>query len=87
MEISVSIDNDDREVLAIYLRLRTGKVHRTVELSPGDCYVDEDQDGNPLGVEMLSPGQLKVNLHRLAETYRCPEIPEAIEHLRNLVAV
>lgn len=53
MNVKVEIDNEDDQTLAIYITLSEGTIRRTVEIDPG-CNVDEDEQGKPLGVEILS---------------------------------
>lgn len=36
-----------------YIRIRAGKVAKTVEVVPGEVFIDFDADGKPLGVEVL----------------------------------
>ena len=59
MNISIERDNEDGEILAIYVSIREGDVHRTVEVVEGECYADEDAQGEVLGVELLAPSRLK----------------------------
>ena len=42
----------DPEANALYLRLRAGRVHRTVEFAP-DVYLDVDPADNVLGAEFV----------------------------------
>jgi len=70
MNVSFSMDPDDKQVLAMYVTVREGEVYRTVEIFEGACYVDEDGEGNLLGVEMLAPGQLKLSLAMLSKKYK-----------------
>lgn len=70
IDIEIERDPDDDEILAVYFRLMTGKVARTVEVCEGECYADEDADGNLLGVEMLAPGHLQLNLNAVGGRYR-----------------
>lgn len=46
----------DEDVNALYFRLNHGKVARTVELAP-TILVDVDEDGQPLGLEVLDAEQ------------------------------
>ncbi len=47
----------DLQADAIYIRLRAGEVDDTVTVGKY-IYVDVDQDGVPLGLELLFAGQL-----------------------------
>ncbi|MCS7266205.1 MAG: DUF2283 domain-containing protein [Armatimonadetes bacterium] len=42
----------DPQADAIYLRLKKGRVHETIEISDG-VLVDLDEKGDPLGIEVL----------------------------------
>ncbi len=42
----------DPQADAIYLRLKRGRIHETVEVSDG-VLVDLDEKGDPLGIEIL----------------------------------
>lgn len=57
-EISISA-RDDGTLEAIYIRINSGDVHKTVE-GEGDTELlaDYDADGRLLGIEILSPVQL-----------------------------
>ena len=65
----------DPQADAIYVRLRTGEVDDTVSVGKY-IYVDLDQDGVPLGLEILFAGRLlekqdftsiTVNLNRVPQ--------------------
>lgn len=43
----------DRDVNALYIRLRPGAVSRTIELTDS-VYVDVDADDGPLGIEFVN---------------------------------
>lgn len=86
MELKITIDQDDGQVLSAYLRLRKGKVHRTVQLAEGECYVDEDIQGRPLGVEMLCPGTLEVSARRVAGKYHTRGVLKAVRKVREQLA-
>lgn len=47
----------DKKLHVDYVQLKTGKVTRTVEFSPG-LLVDFDKHGNVLGLEVLSLSKL-----------------------------
>jgi len=85
-ELSFTIDQDDGQVLSTYLRLRNGKVHRTVQLAEGECYVDEDRDGQPLGVEMLCPEMLEISARRVSAKYHSRGVLRAVRQIRQQLA-
>lgn len=66
---------------ALYVRVRSGRVHRTREEADG-VQVDLDRMGRLLGVEVLDPGRAGVRvravLRRLARRYHLSKL----SHLR-----
>lgn len=86
MEFSFTIDSGDGQVFSAYLRLRKGKVHRTVQLAEGECYVDEDIQGRPLGIDMLCPGTLEVSARRVAGKYHTRGVLKAVRKVREQFA-
>jgi uncharacterized protein YuzE len=62
----------DRAAKAVYVRVRLGKVARTVEVEEG-VLADVDHLGLLLGFEILRPGHVKV-FDRMARTYKVPEL-------------
>ena len=87
MTVTFSVDPDNAEVLAVYFRLAQGEVHKTVELAPGECYVDEDANGSPLGAEILCPGELKTQISRVARKYHVRGMTRAYNHMREALAL
>lgn len=70
MRVSVEIDPDDGQMLAVYVKIKSGEVHRTVVISEGECNADEDREGNLLGVEFLASGKLQVTIRQqMAKRY------------------
>ena len=67
--IQVERDPDDGEIIAVYVRVSRGAVARTIEICPGECYANEDESGNLLGVELLAPGELRLNLDAVCDRY------------------
>ena len=70
MSTSITIERDDAQVLAIYIQIFDGDVARTVEIEEGACYVDEDAQGQIVGVELLAPGSAANNLRAVQDRYR-----------------
>ena len=62
MQISVSRDPEDKQILALYVQVANRKVRKTVEVVEGACYVDVDSKGRTIGIEMVAPGSLKIGL-------------------------
>lgn len=70
MEVTFEIDPDDGQMLAVYIKIKSGEVHRTIIISEGECNADEDEAGNLLGVELLAPGKLQVTVkQQMSERY------------------
>lgn len=86
MEVSIQMDKDDGEVLAVYFTIGTNKVHKTVEVAEGECYVDLDRRGNPVGVEMLVPSQLHINANRVAKEYNLPVVKNAVKNMSRVLS-
>jgi len=82
MELRITADPDDGQVLSVYLEIAPGRVHRTVEVVEGECYVDEDASGRPLGVEMLCADRLQVLADDVADRYHLPAISQAFANMK-----
>lgn len=67
----------DREANALYVRFSDEPVKETVELS-SSVYVDVDNDGSPIGFEILNATSKLLNL--------IPELPGSAE-LRDLLRI
>ena len=61
----------DREADALYVRLREGRVERTVELAEG-AYADLDAEDRPVGLELVALAAFKDVLER----HGTPVVPE-----------
>lgn len=85
MNVTVTIDSDDKQVLALYVYVREGDIHKTVEVVEGECNVDEDDQGRLLGVELLAPNEIATNLDKLSERY--VDGPHVKEVLHNAMAL
>lgn len=87
MQISIQTDPDTGQVLAIYLKIGDGgRVHKTVEIAENACYADEDKKGNLLGVEMLAPGKLELNIRQVARKYHVTGMAKAIRSIKEALA-
>jgi len=86
MKITFTIDPSDRQVMVVYFGIAEGKVARTVEIADGECYIDEDEKGNPIGIEMLRPGHLEILVNQVAKKYHIPAISEAVNSVRTALA-
>lgn len=60
LDLTVTLDRRDSEVLAVYMRLRKGSVFETVELEEGVALADYDKKGHLLGVELLAPCRVEM---------------------------
>lgn len=83
----------DPLVKAVYIKLSEGKVAKTIEFAP-ETFVDLDQKGKLLGVEMINPGKLIITrkkhpplLQQIAKKYHVPELKEFPQMVENLVKV
>ncbi len=58
----VSVDTDDAtgQVLAVYFRMRTGRVHRTVEFVDGNVFADYNRRGQLLWIQLLGPCNISI---------------------------
>ena len=68
----------DNLAQAIYIKIKPeAKVDRTVEFAP-ETFVDLDEDGDLIGIEMLNPGQLI--LKKIAIKFHRPELSKINSH-------
>lgn len=58
--VSVEVDNETGEILAVYFQVRRGRSARTQEYGEGTVFVDYNGSGELLGVEMLAPCEINV---------------------------
>lgn len=79
VDVQIERDPDDGEILAVYVRVSQGAVARTVEICPGECYADEDESGNLLGVELLVPGEVRLNLDAVCGRY--PQVASNVDEI------
>ncbi len=68
-QLTVTNDNRTGEILAVYLRIRKGKVEKVRELQDGAAFANFGKKGELLGIEMLAPCRLSV-LDRIARNER-----------------
>jgi len=88
MNVSIERDTEDKQILAIYIRVNEGEVYRTVEVAEGACYVDEDKDGNLLGVEVLAPGNLEIYVPEVGQRYKAdPKIEDILKQAMDTVNI
>ena len=85
MQITISRDPDDDQILAIYARISNGKVRETVEIADGACYVDVDAKGKPLGIEMVAPGCLNLSLRNVKSDVDVESIRGAFKEVKKVV--
>jgi len=72
-KLEVSVDEATGTVRAAYLRIRSGQVHETREVSEGRAFADYDEQGSLLGIEILAPCTAAA-LHSIAQ-----EEPEPVQ--------
>ncbi len=58
--LEASFDDETGDPVAVYLRVREGKVHETKEVKEGVAFADYDEKGSLLGVELLGPCEAQV---------------------------
>jgi hypothetical protein len=58
--LEASFDDRTGRTVAVYLRVRTGKVKETREIKEGIVYADYDAQDALLGVELLGPCEIAV---------------------------
>ena len=78
MRLTITADPKDSSFLAAYIYFTEGeppKVAKTVEVIEGECNVDLDAEGQPLGVELLVPGALNIDFDRATQKFRLPDVP------------
>lgn len=83
MTVSVEMDKDSHNILAVYIKIHSGTIARTVEIEEDACYADEDSEGRLLGVEMLAPGQVTILADKIAKHYKTTEIDDILEQARH----
>jgi Protein of unknown function (DUF2283) len=64
--VETSVDDRTGRVVAVYLRVREGKVAKTKELEEGLANADYDANGALLGIELLGPCPVDL-LNRIGE--------------------
>jgi len=74
--INFSIYRHKKEIEAIYIRLREGKISKSKEIgAQGEAVVDLDQDGNVIGIEMLEPGLVTVRMvNKMIKEFKITEL-------------
>ncbi len=58
--VTVETNEMTGEIMAVYFRVRKGKVATTKEYADGAVFADYDKHGELLGLEMLSPCKVTV---------------------------
>ena len=91
--VDIEIATGPEGVIAVYFRLSEKEVARTIEADEPDVFIDVDEAGHIVGVELINP--LSVNLKKLlkkvAGRYKhegLTKLPKArVEALEELIAV
>ena len=72
--IEVEVDNRSGETLAVYIRLSKGKVAKTIEHTE-TVYIDVNARGQVLGVELLEPASVSIEvMQKVAKEYDAPPL-------------
>jgi uncharacterized protein YuzE len=58
--VETSVNDETGDLVAVYLRVRDGKVASTKEVEGGIVYADYDAHGALLGIELLGPCDMTV---------------------------
>jgi uncharacterized protein YuzE len=76
IEVRVTINNERREIEAVYFKINWLPIKETVELD-SETYIDISKEGKIVGIEMLSPGKVTLEqLKKVAKKYKEPVINE-----------
>lgn len=59
-ELSVEVENQTGELLAVYFQVRKGSVAETKEYQEGAVFADYNSRGDLLGIELLAPCRIAV---------------------------
>jgi len=77
----------DTVAKAMYVKLKKGKVAKTIEFAP-ETFVDVDINGNLLGIEILNPGKLTLKrsrkptmINKIAVKYHEPELKNIVKEI------
>ena len=65
--LEVSYDESTGDPVAAYVRIREGRVARTIEICEGVAFADFTGDGELLGIELLTPSRMDF-LDRILES-------------------
>jgi uncharacterized protein YuzE len=73
---SVTVETHDHSgaIVAVYVRIRKGKVASTEEHGGGNAFADYDRNGQLLGIELIGPCQISV-LNQIA---KAPQIRRVV---------
>jgi|GEM_PF-1757308 len=71
----------------IYIQIKEGKIHKTIELDPvNEIFVDLDKKNNVIGFEIINPVNITVKeLNNFARKFNVPQLsilsPEGMKKL------
>lgn len=77
MRVEIQTDDEKKEVIAAYIRIKEGEVARTEEVGE-ENFIDLDKEGNLLGVEILNFAEAPGLLSSLAEKFNTPALKEIV---------
>ncbi|MCD6028716.1 MAG: hypothetical protein K0S78_890 [Thermomicrobiales bacterium] len=69
----------DRDINALYIKLRSGKVARTIEVTT-TIYIDMDADESPIGIEFTNADDFLPFMRSQVDNENIP--PQVREHFR-----
>jgi len=58
--ISITINDTTGEVVAVYFKVRKGRVHETREYAEGAAFADYNRRGELIGIELLAPCKVSI---------------------------
>jgi uncharacterized protein YuzE len=61
---------------AVYFNLSSKPSHKSKEIGPnGEVVIDLDEDGQPVGIEMLAPGHVTIQqIKKISKRYNIPDL-------------
>ena len=82
MSVRLEVEqDDDREILTVYLGLTDEPIAQTIEIEHGQILIDESSDGEVVGIELIRPKDVRLAIKHVADQYQLPELLNAVENL------
>jgi uncharacterized protein YuzE len=77
MRVEIQTDDEKKEVVAVYIRIKEGEVARTEEIGE-ENFIDLDKEGCLVGVEILNFEEAPKLLSSLADKFHLPALKEIV---------